>query len=515
LRVRDTAPPRRAIPLALVSVGIVALAAGVSAGPEEAAVGALVLLAGCVVALRDIKTPVFTWQNALIGLLMLVWLVPSRQYTLSVSLPFNLELYRAALFLLVFAWAVALLARRSRVDAAGHGRAVAALAIVTVLSFLANIGDLEQAEGVKALSFLLSYLAVFLLVASTIETTAQAQRIVAWIVVGATIVSVAALYEGTTGYNVFDHLDSWIPALDQLPRDVEAVRGGRLRVQASSQHAIALGCALVMCVPLAAHLARWGASRMATRAWAACGLVIAAGAAATISRTTVIMTVVMLGVGLYLYRSRLLRYWPVLIVLAVAIHLAAPGAIGGLYKSFVPEEGLVGSVSGRAGQLGSGRLSDVGPGIELWKEKPLLGHGPGTSEIVIDDPRDVSLGQLPPEIYFDNQYMNTLVTLGALGTLVTLWFVWGAARKTVTAARRATGREASLLAACGLAASGFAAGMLFFDAFAFVQATLVFVAVAALGLRVAAVVAAETVEATGREPARRERPGAPSVEPAG
>jgi hypothetical protein len=57
--------------------------------------------------------------------------------------------------------------------------------------------------------------------------------------------------------------------------------------------------------------------------------------------------------------------------------------------------------------------------------------------------------------------------------------------------------------------------MLFFDAFAFVQATLVFVAVAALGLRVAAVVAAETVEATGREPARRERPGAPSVEPAG
>ena len=184
MRVRDTAPPRRAIPLALVSVGIIALVAGVSAGPEQAAVGALVLLAGCVVALRDIKAPVFTWQNALIGLFLLVWLVPSRQYTLSVSLPFNLELYRAVLLLLVFAWAVGLLARRGRVDAAGHGKALVALAIVMVVSFLANIGDLDQAEGVKALSFLLSYVAVFLLVASTVETTAQAEKVIAWIVVG-------------------------------------------------------------------------------------------------------------------------------------------------------------------------------------------------------------------------------------------------------------------------------------------------------------------------------------------
>ncbi len=324
MRVRDTAPPRRAIPLALVSVGIVALVAGVSAGPEQAAVGALVLLAGCVVALRDIKAPVFTWQNALIGLFLLVWLVPSRQYTLSVSLPFNLELYRAVLFLLIFAWAVGLLARRGRVDAAGHGKALAALAIVMVVSFLANVGDIDQAEGVKALSFLLSYVAVFLLIASTVETTAQAEKVIAWIVVGGTIVAVASLYEGTAGYNVFDHLDAWIPALDQLPRDVEALRGGRLRVSGSSQHPIALGCALVMCVPLAIHLARWAASRWASRAWAACGFLLAAGAAATISRTTVVMTVVMLGIAFYLYRSRLLRYWPLLAVLLVAVHLVAP-----------------------------------------------------------------------------------------------------------------------------------------------------------------------------------------------
>ncbi len=127
----------------------------------------------------------------------------------------------------------------------------------------------------------------------------------------------------------------------------------------------------------------------------------------------------------------------------------------------------------------------------------------------------MSLGQLPPEIFFDNQYLNTLVTLGAIGLLATAWFVWGAASKTVRAARRATGREASLLAACGLAASGFAFGLLFFDAFAFVQAKLVFVAVAALGLRVAAALAIPADERKGREASRRSAWPFPQPEPLG
>ena len=265
MRVRDTAPPRRAIPLTLVSVGIVALAAGVSAGPEQAAVGALVLLAACFVALRDIRPPVFTWQNALIALLLFVWLVPIRLYTLSVSLPFNLEPYRAFLLVLVFAWAVALIARRGRVDAAGHGKALAALALVVLGSFLANVGELDSVEGVKSLSFMLSYVAVFLLITSTVESIAQAEKLIAWIVAGGAVVSVAALYEGATDYNVFNHLDSWIPALEQLPREVVKVRGGQLRVLGSSQHPIALGCALTMTVPLAVYLARH-AERRAARA---------------------------------------------------------------------------------------------------------------------------------------------------------------------------------------------------------------------------------------------------------
>ena len=53
------------------------------------------------------------------------------------------------------------------------------------------------------------------------------------------------------------------------------------------------------------------------------------------------------------------------------------------------------------------------------------------------------------------------------------------------AARRATGPPGDMLVACAVSCAGFGVAMFFFDAFAFVQSTLVFVFLAALGLRVA------------------------------
>jgi len=64
-----------------------------------------------------------------------------------------------------------------------------------------------------------------------------------------------------------------------------------------------------------------------------------------------------------------------------------------------------------------------------------------------------------------------------------LWFVWGGVRRMVTTARRFTGHASDLVAACAIACAGFGVGMLTFDAFAFVQCTLVFFVIAAIGLR--------------------------------
>ena len=182
-----------------------------------------------------------------------------------------------------------------------------------------------------------------------------------------------------------------------------------------------------MAVPLAVYLARHAEGPAARRLWAGAALVIAAGAFSTISRTTMLMAATMLGILLFLKGRRILRYWPIVVVLGVVVHLAAPGAIGGLYKSLFPEEGVVSDLTGRAGQGGSGRLADVGPAADLWAEKPLLGHGLGTEELILDDPAVVSAGQVPPEIIFDNQWLHTVVTVGIVGLIVILWFTWGAA----------------------------------------------------------------------------------------
>jgi O-antigen ligase len=178
------------------------------------------------------------------------------------------------------------------------------------------------------------------------------------------------------------------------------------------------------------------------------------------------------------------RYWPALLVLPVAIHFVAPGALGGLYKSFFPEEGLIGSVQGREGEGGSGRFSDIGPGLRLWTEEPVVGRGVGSETIF--EPAVVRVGGAPPvPVIFDNQYMSTLVELGLLGFLVVVWLVWGTVFRLIRGARRSTGPPSDLLTACAVATAGFGTAMFFFDAFAFVQCTLVFVFVAVLGLRVA------------------------------
>jgi hypothetical protein len=211
-------------------------------------------------------------------------------------------------------------------------------------------------------------------------------------------------------------------------------------------------------------------------------VICAVGALATVSRTTVIMIVAMAALAVWLRGKAVTRFWPLLLALPFVVHFLAPGAMGGIYKSFFPEEGLVSNLSDRAGQSGSGRFADVRPGLRIWEASPLLGEGIGAQTIVEDDPRQASSGQIT-EIIFDDQYLNTLVTTGALGLVAVLWLVWGAVAKLSRAARRRIGQPSDLLAACSVSAIGFAASMFLFDAFYFVQVTLLFFIIAGIGFR--------------------------------
>jgi hypothetical protein len=241
-----------------------------------------------------------------------------------------------------------------------------------------------------------------------------------------------------------------------------------------------------MAIPLALVLAQYAATRVRTMFWLLAAGFCALGALTTVSRTIVAMAIVMVIVGFLLRPEQVVRFWPMIFVLPLIGHAVAPGALGGLYNSIFPEEGLAHDLSGRPGLGGSGRLADLGPGLDLWRESPLVGHGlgfvPTTSISIAEGAIDKTPGFV---IIFDNQYLATLVALGVLGLIATIWVVWGAAIKLTKAGRRhRSGPEADLVSACAVSCAGFGMSLLLFDAFAFVQVTLVFFIIAAIGLRV-------------------------------
>jgi O-antigen ligase/polysaccharide polymerase Wzy-like membrane protein len=492
----STLESSRLSPLAIAGLGACALVVALPLGNRAIAFGAVAFLVGCVLALRDTTAPVITWVHAITLLVFIVWLIPIKSYRLPVNLPFNLEVYRLLVLLLMVGWIVSALLGKVHLEAGGGGKPLLLLAAGALASQVVNFGDIASADlgtqAIKSLSFFISYLIVFVLVYSSIQTLTDINRVVKALVLGGVIVAIAALYEARTKYNLFTHLDDWIPALEQVRERSESVRGSRVRAFASGQHPIALGSALVLTAPFAIYLARQARTRLGLAFWVSAAAVLIAGAFATVSRTIVVMLVPMVIAALWLRRREAIRLWPLLLLLPAAVHVLAPGTLGTLYRTIQPEAVVV-QQRGYAGPRASGRLYDVGPGLELWRAAPFLGHALGTqpttgtaNETASESPTaTTSTGGTDSsnQIIFDDEYLGTLVSLGIVGFLGTIWLVWGAALKCGIAAKKIGGQAGGILVASSAACFGFAFGMGTYDAFSFVQASLILFVIAALGLR--------------------------------
>lgn len=480
--------PKRDLPTTLILLALALVGVAIPFGPRAIGMSLAAFALLLIVALGERTRVLLTWPNGLGALLIVVWFIPIKGYALPVDLPFQLEHYRVTILLLLFALCAAVLSHRLSFGLAGRGRVVGALAAIALVTQLVNLDSIDtntrvSGTALKALSYFLAYLIVYLIVCSVLTSLSEIDRTIRFLVVGGAIVAAASLYEARFGFNAFDHLHEWFPGFERQAREVLELRSGRVRVIASAQHPIALGVALTLAVPLAFYLATRARSVNRSRAWVATACLLAVGAAATISRTTVAMGVVMLIAAIYLRREQIVRYWPVLLLVPFVVHFAAPGALGGLYKQFVPKGGLISDLNGRAGQGGSGRLADVDPALRLWERAPLFGQGLG-NEFPTTEDSSFFPGKAPPPIIFDDQYLDTLVKMGALGIAAVVAFFLGGAIGLIRRARSMIGPHSDLAAACGISAAGFSAAMLFFDAFAFVQATLVCVVVIALGYRV-------------------------------
>lgn len=495
------APRGRLLPLLMVGGGLAVLLATMPLGTKAMLGGSAVLVAATGAAMLEARAPFVTWTNALAALFLVFWLIPMKTYGLPVSLPFQLEPYRLFLLFLFVAWVAALLVGKAGVSAAGLGGPIALLFITAVASLLLNYTELTrlggtETEAIKPLTFFMGFLFVYMLVASTTRDLDAIDRLVRILVGGGTIVAAASIYEASTYYNVFDHLNEWFPFLEKQARDLDSARGGRLRVYGSSQHPIALGVALVMMIPLAVYLAERARTTWRSRAWLAAALTLAVGSFGTISRTIVVMGIVSMLAWVVLRRQQIQRFWPMLLALPVIVHFVAPGAMGAIWKAFFPKEGLVSSLGGREGATGSGRFSDYGAARALWEEAPMFGNGPGSLAFVPVEAeqrmRDgLQVVTAASNLIFDNQYLTMLVEFGIVGVVALAWLSFGVVIKLGAAGKNDHSPAGDLMALCAISCAGFGASMFLYDAIAFIQVTLVFFVVAALGMRARALVREE------------------------
>jgi O-antigen ligase len=162
------------------------------------------------------------------------------------------------------------------------------------------------------------------------------------------------------------------------------------------------------------------------------------------------------------------------IPILVAIHFALPGTLGTFRASFLPSGGLIQEQTRLAVQVdpnvptwcnAAARLKRVKPMLEEVGKKPAFGYGYGT-RITGDDNPDANTCVL------DDQWLGVLVETGAVGAFAWLWFLLRFVRRVSRTAAGDYSRRGWLLASLGASLVSFLVGMLFFDAFSFIQVTL-------------------------------------------
>jgi O-antigen ligase len=443
----------------IVVLAILAAVAASNRGVQPAAVLAVFVVPLVLVAGQRV---LLAWQTLLGVILAVILFIPIRRYTIGGGLPIELEPYRVLIAIVLGCWGCALAADpKVRWRSTGFAAPILTLLLAIFGSLALNLPRVDAVSTyvVKQVTFFGSYLLVVYFVTSVITRGPQLDRMLRLLVGGGGIVACFALYEWRTGTNYFNDLQHVLPFLHYQDVGAALERGTGVRAWASAQHSIALGAALVMLLPLAVYLFK----RSGRAIWLAVGAVLTLGALSTGSRTAAVMLIVIMVCFLWLKRSEAVRMIPYLLVVLVLVQGVMPGTLG-TFKVILQPDYVIKEQSNSEG-TGSGRLADLGPGLSEWSNKPLFGQGFGTRIV------DTDAGVLGSQQIFDNQWLGTLLEIGAIGLIALLWLFCRAIRRLAHRARSETGADGWLPACLAASLTAFAVGMFTFDAFAFIQVT--------------------------------------------
>ena len=340
---------------------------------------------------------VFVWMLAGVA-----FLVPDR-FAMAGALPIDLEPYRILFGLITLLWLVVLL---TNPDARLHRTMVDLPLLLIFASILVSVvANPERANRfdqsiMKALLLFTTYILLVYLICSVFDSLEHTRRFISVLVALGTVVAGCAVVESATGYNVFDEW-SRTGLLSAIPRaDIgEIGRGGATRALASASHPIALGVLLAMLVPLAAYLAH------RDRRWLISVIALPAGILATVSRTPLIMLLVILLVLAFMRPAESVRLVVVLGLATVALFVSSPSSVGAVTDAFFPQGGILAEQTNTAtgNAEARGRLADLRPVFNDWVDEPFVGQGFGSRPV---DGRENSLGDGRYSGVLDDQWLD-------------------------------------------------------------------------------------------------------------
>jgi O-antigen ligase len=266
------------------------------------------------------------------------------------------------------------------------------------VGFMRGLTSIEKNGADRVMLFYLMLAGVVLMTADGVPNWLRLRKIINVLIWSAAIVAMIGLIQYVTGVDIPSYIQ--IPGLQiKTPALGFMARGDSYRVASTTAHYIELAAYLSLALPFAIHQALHGRTRRYRRAGLVCGLIIAGGNAATISRTGIIGTAIMVIclIPVWTWRTR----YNVL-VLAIGL-FAAIGATGpGLVRTLI---GLFKNTSQNSSiQARTSRYPMV---FHYVAERPWLGRGTGT--------------YLPPQYQvLDNQWLSTLIANGVVGVVAML-----------------------------------------------------------------------------------------------
>jgi hypothetical protein len=363
-------------------------------------------------------TRVLPWLIAF--LMAIVFLVPFNDIMLDVALPIDLYLDRLVLPVIIGVWAIAFAAGGAyapRLRITWIHVAIGAVVGIAGLSVVLAARDINHALewelSIKKLALLGSYVALFVIVASSIRRS-EVHAFLTYTLILASVCAVGVIIEYRFGLNIFYKVaDATLPGVFQIG-DVNSTaidEIGRRNVRGPAQASLEAVAMMAMVLPVAiARLLQSRRSRERLR-YAIAVAIVMAGIVATFRKSAFLAPI---SVGLtiaYFRRRELIKLAPLGVVLVIMVQVLSPGALTGVAGQLDSNKLGVNTVSDRSADYDSIRP-------DVWTHL-FIGRGYGSYE---------------PTSYriLDMELLRQLIEVGVIGLLAYV----GMAVTVVAVARR-------------------------------------------------------------------------------